>query len=71
MGRSLASVAQLVRECVWRMETSGTFGSEVQVQDGHRHNSLRQGTHMQSPLFMECRFCQNKYSKCIVTDGCN
>ena len=40
MGRSLASVAQLVRECIWRMETSGTFGSEVQVQDGHRHNSL-------------------------------
>ena len=46
-----------------------TFGSEVQVQDGHRRNSLRQGTRMQLPLSLECRFCQNKHSKCIVTDG--
>ena len=27
-------VAQLVRVCSWRLETSGTFGSEVQVHGG-------------------------------------
>ena len=41
--------------------------SEVQVEDGHRHNSLKQGTHMQLPLSMECHLCQNNYT--IVTDG--
>ena len=60
------SVAQLVRECSWRMETLETFGSEVRVRYEHRRNPLRQGTHMQLPLSMDC-FCQNKYSKCIVT----
>ena len=46
----VASAAQLVRERIWRMETSGTFGSEVQVQDGYRRDSFTQGTHMQLPL---------------------
>ena len=61
-------VADLVIECIWRMETLGTFGSKVQVQYEHRRNPLRQGTHMQLTLSMD-RFCQNKYRKCIDTDG--
>ena len=44
------------------------FGSEVRVRYEHRRNPLRKGTHMQLPLSMDC-FCQNKYSKCIHTDG--
>ena len=49
----IMSVAQLVRECIWRMETLETFESEVQVRYGHRRNPLRQGTHMPLPLSMD------------------
>ena len=54
----IMSVAQLVRECIWRMETLETFGSEVRVRYEHRRNPPKQGTHMQLPLSMD-RFCQN------------
>ena len=55
----------LVRECIWRWKHQGPLGQKFKY-DTSRRNPLRQGTHMQLPLSMDC-FCQNNYSKCIVT----
>ena len=50
-------VAQLVRVCIWRLATSGTFGSEFECGRATYISSLGQGTNIHLPLSPECRFC--------------
>ena len=64
-------VAQLVRVCIWRLGTSGTFGSEFECGRATYINSLGQGTNIQLPLSPECQVLStasisSKYSKSEV-----
>ena len=54
-------VAQLVRVCIWRLATSGTFGSEFECGRATYISSPGQGTNIHLPLSPECQFLSSKF----------
>ena len=62
-------VAQLVRVWSWRLETSGTFGSEFECGRATYISSLGQGTNIQLPLSPECQVLSNKQRRSLHIDS--
>ena len=56
-------VAELVRVCIWRLATSGTFETEFECGRATYINSLGQGTNIQLPHSPEWQVLSKKKKK--------